>query len=194
MLKTKEESIRDYKEYVDRHVSFVQKAFEDYGKDLIRKVVSSRTPRPYEDIDLENVYIKVAQLVQLHDKSKYEAEELDAYAARFNPYEENTDDATTIRNNFEIAWEHHYNHNPHHPEFWAVTACGKAISTHIPNAYFVEMLCDWIAMSMNFKSSTADWWFNDKGGKAEKYTMMPKSDIELIDEILKANPFDFSNT
>lgn len=192
MLKTKEESIQAYKEYTDRHVSFVQKAFDEYGKYLVQKVLANRYHTESETDEI--VYMKVAQLVQLHDMTKYSEEEFEAYAAKFNPYEENIDDATTIRNNFEKAWEHHYTHNMHHPEFWSVTACGKMIPTHIPNIYFVEMLCDWIAMSMNFKSSTYDWWFNNDGGKQEKSLLMPKADIELINAILMENKFDFSNT
>ena len=190
MIRTKEESIKEYIQYVDKHTELVRRAFNSYGNDLILKVFNNRDH--VEDETEELLYHQVRALIELHDMSKYDTEELEAYAARFNPYEENTDDDETIKKNFKEAWKHHYTNNPHHPEFWSTSICGKHVQAYMPNMYFVEMLCDWIAMSMNFKSSTYDWWFNDKGGKAEKSSMLSESDIKLIDRILMENKFDFS--
>ena len=70
----------------------------------------------------------------------------------------------TVDKNFELAWKHHYENNPHHPEFWIDK--GGVMTTR----FFYEMILDWIAVSMYYKSSVNDWYFKNTSGRKEKST------------------------
>jgi hypothetical protein len=55
-----------------------------------------------------------------------------------------------IRDYLAPALEHHYSHNPHHPEFWDGTL------NKMPLRYLIEMLCDWLAATQRHKDG--DIW------------------------------------
>lgn len=180
---TKEESVIEYRKYVDNHIKNVIEAYTKY-KDIINQYISDRNSS-----DLSHLRIDIKN----HDMSKYSTEELYPYAARF--YTSKEDDISNIKKNFEQAWEHHYTHNKHHPEYWICRSklTGKNIITRMDNASFAEMLYDWIAMSMAFNQRLYDWWFNNKGGRREKNSMLSVEDVILIDKIITDTQdiFDF---
>lgn len=94
---------------------------------------------------------------------------------------------------FDNAWEHHYKNNKHHPEYWIDRINDITVYRQMPVWYFVEMICDWISVSMVNKSSVADWWFNH--GRKEKVEMLEEKDIKLIDDFISyhKDDLDFSN-
>ena len=86
----------------------------------------------------------------------YEIEEFDAY--RKNYYPVNEEEKELNKEDFEKAWKHHYENNPHHPEYWIK----DGVPTDMEIEYIVEMACDWIAMSIKLNNRAIDWYTDNK--------------------------------
>lgn len=177
IYKTKEESRKAYKEYIYKHINGVRKAFELFGKELCENVIALRMPS--SELSSSELFHMMRSIVASHDRSKFSEEEFEAYAAKFYPCEEDMKDDTQRDVNFDKAWDHHYMHNPHHPEYWPNKV------KLMPNCYFVEMICDWIGVSIAYHSSVYDWWF--KKDRVEKVDLLPEDDIQLIDLFITRN-------
>ena len=191
VYKTKEESIEAYIDYVNNHVKCVQKAFTLYGR-MICEEYSKTIPNVISLLGWNYLHDRIIAQIYTHDESKYSAEEFDAYRAYFYPTEEDLKDKDKIEEEFDLAWKHHYQNNKHHPEFWQIKIDDKYINL-MPAGYFVEMICDWIGVSMAQKSSVYDWWYN-KGGRSEKVKFFSELDLNFLDNLITTNKeeFDFS--
>jgi Family of unknown function (DUF5662) len=80
-----------------------------------------------------------------HDRTKIEADELDAYAEivpHFKDFEYGTEEHEAHGNKLEGAWTHHTSHNKHHVEHFEQ---GMVDMTLID---IIEMVCDWRAASL----------------------------------------------
>ena len=86
VLSNKEESFKKYKEYISTHITCVQKAFQQYGKDIC-EIICLR--RGEQGLTMEQMLSQVQSLVEIHDKSKYDKEEFEAYASKFYPWSTN---------------------------------------------------------------------------------------------------------
>ncbi len=184
-FETKSESRNAYSSYVNNHITGVRKAFDMFGGELCRLIFNERN-----DIgkvsDYKELYDKIDIILSDHDKSKYSAEEFDAYAAKF--YTSKEDDLDHIQNNFDKAWDHHKKYNKHHPEYWCITnTSGKITIVPMSPIYLIEMILDWISVSMTNKSNVLDWWNNSDSGRKEKSKLLWKSDFKLIDKWLNDN-------
>lgn len=191
IIQTKKESLLKYKEYIDNHIQCVQKAFSIFGKDISSIIYNKRGNNA---ITLDETMKQVEINVKDHDKSKYDIEEFEFYAAKFFPWKGNYNDNYTINKQFNIAWTHHYNNNKHHPEYWKVHSKKENFdSSEIPNVFFIEMICDWVGVSMVYKSSVYDWWFNRPNGRLQKKKILNEKDLLLCDEIINKykNEFNF---
>lgn len=195
IYKTKLESRQAYTKYVEDHISNVKKAFELFGEKIIKYIYDKHYLAFIGGVDQvadisDVIRVLTNYVIPEHDKSKYEKYEFSAYAAKFFPCEEDLMDEELIYDNFNKAWNHHKKVNKHHPEFY----CFGDKPLRIPLYYFVEMICDWIAMSMHFNSSTYDWWFNTDNGRKEKSQYILPDQLELVDKIIDhfKEEFDFS--
>ena len=141
---TKQE--KAYAEYIENHVVDVKKAYELIGKQL-------QNTLHVDEFEL-------VKRVNTHDVSKWSKEEFDAYRQHFYPEDGEQDDKEA----WENAWEHHYLNNDHHPEhyefFSSNTLCFKKVVYPMPKEAIAEMILDWVAMSLNFKTSLKDWYKN----------------------------------
>ena len=177
---TKKESRDAYKKYVETHIENVKKAFNMFGIEFAERIQSQ--------IGRENrgwLISTVKKNIIEHDKSKFGTLEFEAYAAKFYPCKEDLDrGAEAIEAEFQKAWEHHYKFNNHHPEHWKVNIDGKEIYAVMSSDAVLEMILDWISVSMTYKTSTYDWWFNNPSGRQEKTTMLCTDNIEVIDSIM----------
>lgn len=191
VFETKQESLEDYKKYIKEHIDAVIKAFDLFGVKLTEYVCTHRDDGRHEDSTV--VYNTLSNIISTHDHTKYGIEEFEAYRAKWHPCKEDLENPFQVRENFEAAWKHHYSHNFHHPEYWVVNSNGKTIIMRMSKVAFIEMLCDWIAMSMVRNQNVADWW-NSPGGKKEKSEIMDDQDVKLIDEILHRYKRDFDFT
>lgn len=78
-----------------------------------------------------------------HDLSKFSPQEADIYAVvvpQFKGLEYGTAEHAAVASKLGPAWQHHLEHNPHHPEYW------ESID-QMDLLYLLEMLCDWKAAS-----------------------------------------------
>lgn len=188
--KTIKEADIAYKSYVDNHIRLVQEAFNRFFNEIFLCVKNRDNIRySYNEFSAQ-----LYRNVMNHDRSKYSAAEFEPYRKYFYPSKEDTDSKEQMEKEFDLAWEHHYKNNPHHPEYWTIDIENRPHVNRMSNYAFAEMLCDWIAMSMNQKDSVYDWWFGRKG-RDNKTKYLTESDISIIDGWLTANKdkFDFSN-
>lgn len=88
----------------------------------------------------------------VHDLSKFTPAELPHYNRSF------FGDRGDPRG-FAVAWLHHQNHNPHHPEYWYTRSDiskvidGTAGYLPMPWPFVREMVADWLAASRAYTGS-----------------------------------------
>lgn len=140
---TLEESKKQYKEYIEEHVNNVRLAWQKYKNELLS---------PFQGNEI--IQMLVFEQIKKHDKSKYSEEEFEPYRQYFFT----ADDETKNEELFDRAWEHHKVNNPHHWQVWTVGNYGD----YQKEAYFIENLCDWIAMGFKFNSTAKDYYEKNK--------------------------------
>lgn len=136
-----------YTEYIHNHKHNVMTAGNSFSKYLAKDL----------NIDQD----QLLDLLKEHDQSKFQPIEFNAYRRIWFPTESEIEQMkqlkeiyNKVKDDFDLAWVHHYSVNPHHPEFW-VRPTGVE---PMPKIFIAEMLCDWAAMSMQFNSSTEKWY------------------------------------
>ena len=153
-----------YNKYIKSHCEDVQKAY-DYLKEYLYDDIFPLLEIPEEEMDRN---------IEKHDETKYSKEEFQPYVDHF--YGNNGGEQKEESPEYQKAWRHHYNNNPHHPEFW-----GKG--TDMPFSAFLEMMCDW--WSFSWKNGNLreiiDFWQKDK---PEKIKHMSKNTIERVEWFL----------
>lgn len=161
---------REYKKYVDEHISNVKETWNDiqYNKkcmDIITKNISG-------DLD---IFIQVMDsCISAHDMSKYSIEEWEPYRKNFNPVNEQEKENNLA--NFEKAWDHHKKTNMHHWNWWAETKK----EDKMPLNNVIEMCCDWIAMSKKFGGDAYNWY------KKQTDIKLGSKQKEIVESLLKA--------
>lgn len=148
----------EYKNYIDQHIEKV----EDVWISLYKKL-----PLHQHEINL------IDTLIIEHDQSKYGEEEFEGYRQKFYP----EDDEISSETVFNISWLHHRNNNPHHWDYWLLYENNEVIALPMYKEYTIEMLCDWTAMSLNFKKNSPLEWYNSK--KVD--IILHKTTQEMID-------------
>ena len=141
-----------YREYIDNHRVNVQKAWyvmksNSKCMELITRELNTTTDAA---ISLIN------ELIDKHDLSKYEKEEFDAYRRYFYPVNEQEKESS--KNDFDLAWKHHYTYNLHHWDYWYHT--GNIDSMGM--MFCVEEACDWIAMGYQFNNTATEWYMKNR--------------------------------
>ena len=141
---------KQYTKYIKNHIENVQLCYK-------KAVVAFRVvfPEVYEDLDQIKT---LSNLLDNHDASKFSEEEFFPYAMRFFPIKGIDPKEEYIKNNFKLAWLHHVNNNGHHPGHWALVDDNEVQIFDMPDVYIIEMLCDWMAMSIYYNSSTKEYW------------------------------------
>lgn len=182
------DSKKKYTEYIENHISNVVRVFILFGEELYDYVMENRPIHNKYSIS----FGKLRENINNHDSSKFSEAEFEPYRAKFYPYydDQNRDN---VEEEFDKAWEHHYTHNRHHPEFWVLKMGGKEEIIPMSDDAFIEMICDWVAMSMNFKESTYEWWMNNREKKSKYFK---DEDLKFIDQVMIKfkSKFDFSET
>ncbi len=96
----------------------------------------------------------------LHDISKFSQAEFVPYLNRFYPKEGRDKEEADIE--FEVAWQHHVRHNPHHWQHWLEETDNGRVPKEMPKNYALEMVADWKAVSRKFKNDPYEWYRNRK--------------------------------
>ena len=87
-----------------------------------------------------------------HDLSKFSAVEALGYSGW--SFKTKSGD----KQSFEVAWNHHKNHNEHHPEYWlSVGRGGEVEPLRMPKIYVAEMVADWIGAGKTYGNTLEKW-------------------------------------
>jgi len=62
------------------------------------------------------------------------------------------------KRNFDKAWEHHYQNNHHHWDYWLDE---KGVPQRMDSKYLNQMICDWEAMSLKFGGFAQEYYLNN---------------------------------
>lgn len=147
---------KEYKDYVLAHKDRV-KQFADWLKESC--------PDIFEDVDLDSFN----EVIEEHDESKFSEEEFEPYAQKWFGDKKKTRE-------YELAWEHHYMNNEHHPEYWD--------GEDMPYIYILEMICDWGSFSVEKKDlkELSDFYYNKAQDDPEKN--LSDATKEIIHDLL----------
>lgn len=177
---------KEYLNYITEHINFVKRAYVEYMVPLLDKTCISQL---ISDNDLKDAIEKLSLTIETHDASKFSDSEFDGYRMKYYPTvsestraSEDTDFAQTMEDRYNDCWEHHYQTNEHHPEYWYDFE--NKVAKDMRLQAIIEMLCDWGAMSLKFNSRMLDWWEKDPGGREEKEKIMSENTIKLVDELM----------
>ena len=155
--KDKDDAMDKYREYINIHVLNVRKAY-DKAIEAFKEI--------FPDVYENNIYENILLInLQQHDQSKYGPNEFWEYANRFFPIKGTDPESDEVKKNFQIAWLHHAHTNPHHPSYWVLVDNGGVQIFDMPDIYIIEMLCDWMAMSKYYNSTTLEYWNTESARK-----------------------------
>ena len=159
----------EYIRYLIRHIAYVQEAYS-------RLIVPLRGKGIVADKSIE----EAGDLVKVHDRTKFDAVEFYPYRKKFFPTSEEKSHPNweeLVKLEFHDAWEHHHEHNLHHPIQW--TMDGEKKSMEEP--YVLEMICDWDAMSHQFGTNLCEWYDNKAIEEKSHFT---EETLELVDRLI----------
>lgn len=176
-----EQKTQEYMDYLDKHINGVIKAYKTYFLPLINN--KNISVGDFSNQDLITAIKKAALLVDKHDLSKYNDMEFYPYRRHWHPTvkEESEDDdrQQVAEEQYEKAWQHHYEHNNHHVQHWY--DFNNSMTKDIPLECVVEMICDWISMSIIKNNPTIDYWWKTDADKER--SMMTVDTIATINDI-----------
>lgn len=147
---------KEYLEYIEAH------------KERVKKFASwleENCPEVFEGVDLDAFH----DIIEEHDESKYSEEEFEPYAQKWHGNGIKTPE-------YELAWEHHWQNNEHHPEYW--------LGEDMPYIYILEMLCDWGSFSIDKGDlrELSDFYYNKAKEDPEKN--LSDATQEIIEDVL----------
>lgn len=171
---------KEYLEYIKEHINFVKVSYVRYIVPLLDKNTISHI---ISDKELKNAIEELSLTIETHDASKFSDAEFDGYRMKYYPTkaEQNCteDERKMIDDRYEECWEHHYKTNDHHPKFWVNSETGDIRDMNL--RAIIEMICDWEAMSLKFKTNTLEWYKNS--AEDEKNAMSEKTK-QIVEELL----------
>lgn len=102
----------------------------------------------------------------VHDLSKFNRAEWGPYVERFGSGRAGLEDKSGDNKAFALAWRHHWQHNPHHWEYWI--ARPGPWPAEMPETYVREMVADWKAASKVYagKDDCTEWYNATKDRQA----------------------------
>ena len=160
-----------YDEYIQEHKENVGKAFD---------WLSENIPEIFDN-DVFKGECEF-QCKFAHDKSKYDAEEYDAYDKYF--YGGNK--SFEVVENFNKAWLHHIHVNHHHWQHWILINDNPdegEIILEMPDLYIIEMICDW--WSFSWKKGDLKEIFNWYDKRKEHIKLSKNTHKKVIDILYK---------
>lgn len=156
----------EYDKYLTEHIRNVRTAFF---------WINSNLPEIIENYSEARAYIID------HDRSKYEAEEYDAYDRYFYGGSR----SYAVVRNFNLAWLHHIHTNPHHWQHWVLINDDSDIGIQaldIPNSFIIEMICDWWSFSWTKENlfEIFEWYDSHKN-----YMMLSEKTRRFVESYLE---------
>lgn len=159
-----------YKEYLTKHVQGVKDVYKNIMYDVLLKE---------SDLTVEELH-EIEEIIGHHDESKYSEEEWGAYRDHFYDPEKNPRSGST---QFDLAWNHHQNSNPHHWQYWCLindVDNPQVQPLDMPLKYIIEMLCDWQSAG-NFYGNTAYQWYE----KQKNRMILSENTREIVEKYIE---------
>lgn len=163
---------REYIGYIHTHVKNVKAVFRKYGTEICKAIGAD--------------WDQVRQNIETHDESKFENEEFTQYRKKWHTCEGERF-TPEDRLEYDKAWCHHINNNPHHPEYWIIAEFPVNKVLDMPPEYIVEMICDWQSFDYLGRGNALDYYYK----KDNKEGLMSPKTRELLEiglEIINREP------
>lgn len=160
--------------------------YDEYLKSHLENVVKSckwligNLPEIF--LNENNISEVLYQCEFKHDRSKYNANEYEAYDKYF--YGGNK--SFEVVQNFNYAWLIHIHNNPHHWQHWVLLNDNPEegeIILDMPDNYIIEMICDW--WSFSWKQGNLHEIFNWYDERKD-YIKLSKPTREKVENILES--------
>lgn len=153
---------KEYREYIKDHKKLVSLSWVELKKQLN---LNFRVKR------------KINRNIRKHDNSKFSKEEFNGYRQFFYPKKNEEKDKEA----FLMSWNYHQKRNPHHWEYWMYPKkSGETKVFTMPLIYVIEMICDWISMSVKADNLPSVWYEENK----DRMILADETKI-TIDSLLK---------
>lgn len=143
----RKESEQAYRDYVKQHVVDVQAVWA-----ALQPLCTGEAYMP------EAYAFAINAQIECHDGSKLGMNEFEGYRQWFYPAVQEM----KIKADFDLAWNHHQKHNPHHWQYWIMWQPDESKVLPMPFCYIIEMLCDWGGMSVKFGDSPTQFYDKNK--------------------------------
>jgi len=122
----------------------------------------------------------------LHDLSKYAPVEFLA-GVRYYRGNRSPNEIERIQRGYSAAWLHHKGRNKHHLEYWmdySPQGGHDLVGMPMPTKYVVEMFCDRMAASKNYRGSAYrdgdPWDYYDRSKARTLLHEKPRRELELL--------------
>ena len=157
-----------YMEYIKNHKNNVIKAFNKLYGPVMAEYERTGTIEGFPTNDYFGMeefvrcikYLIDEEIIVNHDMSKYSDSEFPQYRAHWDPTEkekqapqEYTD---AVERAYQKAWEHHYQNNNHHPEFWYNFEKKEANDMSLES--MLHMMADWASFRPDDLPGTIEWY------------------------------------
>lgn len=167
----------EYAKYIYDHINNVKKAWEIVKISYINMLDSSSL----NELNLDDI----TNDINNHDASKFTSDEFYAYAAKYFPSENDKFNSYLVEEAFNQAWEHHYTHNKHHPEYWIID---NLSTIDMPKYAIIEMSCDWIAMDIkNNETDYLKYYYKSKNNMVDNCLYFNNVALSLLSEKILYN-------
>ena len=169
----------EYDEYLNEHVGAVQKGWQWMETNLMPRLMDwIKANYKADEVDIYDV----EKLVAEHDRSKIEPDEYYFYDDYFYLRKDNR--SSEVVDNFHRAFLMHMHRNPHHWQYWVMSADNKGEPSRcieMPLSYIFEMICDWWSFSWRKGDLTEifKWWDEHKD-----YIQLHKKTRKTVEKIL----------
>jgi hypothetical protein len=117
-----------------------------------------------------------------HDLSKFGRAEWTSYVQRFYGGRGSRWDMSEDTQAFRDAWEHHWRHNRHHWQFWAL----REPPLPMPKRYAKEMAADLYGAGMAQDKPDILEWYQMYGPKMELYPQSREWLEQALDHLMQA--------
>lgn len=117
----------------------------------------------------------------IHDYTKFSRAEWGPYVERFFSGNAGKEDKTYDPNSFKKAWQHHWENNPHHWEYWVNKLHGDDEPIPMPVVCVREMVADWIGAG---RAITGKWGISEWYAKTKDKQNLHYLTRQLVEDIL----------
>ena len=156
-------SRQKYRNYINMHTYKVQESWNE-----IKNKISICK-------DNNELVTRIDNQIMVHDRSKLDPAEFEPYRRKFYPVD---DEDKISQKEFDIALNHHYYNNPHHPEYFQLHP-DHDIFNNTRIACTIEMICDWMACGKDHCNTALDWY----NSNADRFNFRPEIK-EIVEKTL----------